>query len=183
MELSPRELDDTEGDLSPRKHDETPRARPRRRRLVPMVVLVGVLGALGVIVFMALDEASTYFYNADEAVERRGSLGDSRFRLQGMVVAGSEPSTDGVVFQVVHNCVPVEVRHSGEVPQLFEPGESAVAEGRWDPSGDFFASDRLLIAHDADYEAEDEYEERIDEAEESGAYSLEDCPDLEVADG
>jgi cytochrome c-type biogenesis protein CcmE len=169
MELTPREFSDEPG-----------KGRPRRRRLLAMLVLVGVVGALGVIVFMALDEATTYFYSADEAVERQESLGDSRFRLQGMVLEGVEPTEDGVEFDVVNECVVVHVRHTGDPPQMFEPGESAVVEGHWDSSGDYVTSDRLFVAHDAEYKAEDEYAERIDEAEASGAYDLADCPDAEL---
>lgn len=186
MELTPRELDEDFDELSPRALDETSRpSRSGRRRVLPMLVLAGVLGALGVIVFMALDEAATYFYNADEAVERRESLGDSQFRMQGMVLQGAEPTGDGVAFQVVHDCVVVEVRHSGDLPQLFQPGESAVIEGRWHSSGGYVDADEILIAHDADYQAEDEYEDRVEEAEEaevSGAYNLDDCPDLDPAE-
>lgn len=188
MELTPRDLDEDEAgtgggpsatDLSPRGPDG---ARPRksgRRRLLPALVLVGVVGALGVIVFKALDSATTYFYNADEAVERKESLGESRFRLQGMVMDDVEATSDGVAFSVVHECVVVQVRHSGDPPQLFQPGESAVVEGSWDASGDYVASDRVLVAHDEEYQAEDEYADRVEEAESGGAYDLTDCPDLE----
>ena len=168
-------------ELSPRTSEGTAAlARSGRRRALPIIVLALVVGALGVIVFMALDEATTYFYNADEAVDQRDTLDDSRFRLQGMVMDGVEELADGAAFDVIHNCVVVHVRHQGDPPQMFEPGIPAVVEGHWDGSGEHVVTDRLFVAHDAEYEAEDEYEERIEEAEEAGAYDLDDCPEVDA---
>ena len=39
-------------------------------------------------------------------------------------------------------------------------------EGRWDPSGDFFASDRILVKHSEQYEADNEG--RLKDAEQNG---------------
>lgn len=148
MELSPREV--------------TPSAR--RRTSLAYGVLVVVLVALGYVVWKGLSSASLYFYNADEAVEKRAELGDDRFRLQGTVLGGTIETTDeGVEFTVAFDGVRVEAHHDGDPPDLFEPGTPVVLEGRWDPSADFFASDRILVKHSEEYEAENE--DRLDEAE------------------
>jgi cytochrome c-type biogenesis protein CcmE len=119
-------------------------------------------------VFKGLSDATLYFRNADEAVAQRDSLGTKRFRLQG-TVTGDPAETDGAVdFAVVFNGVSVDVRHVGSPPELFRPGIPVVLEGHWDESGEFFDSDRIMIKHDATYESEDDYDQRMREAEQGG---------------
>jgi cytochrome c-type biogenesis protein CcmE len=148
--------------------DLTPRTEPaRRRRALPAVVaLVAVLGALGFIAVKALGDASLFFLNADEAVAQRADLGDDRFRLQGTVVDDSvEETDDGVTFQVEFNDVTVDVVHRGDPPELFQPNIPVVLEGNWE--GEVFASDRILVKHTSEYEAE--HEDRIQDADEGGS--------------
>lgn len=156
MELTPRTLD-TEADVPPRS--------PLRHWLALAVVGLVVV-ALGVVVLKGLSEATVYFRNADEAVAQREELGDSRFRLQGTVVDDAVETDDGVNFAVTYNGVSVAVHHVGDPPELFRPGVPVVLEGRWDASGEFFASDRMLVKHDAEYESREDYEERQRQADE-----------------
>jgi len=177
VELTPRRLDDPESQdaTGDDGHDgvepDAGRVRgPRssRRGLVLGVVAVLVL-VLGFLVYKGLSDATVYFRNADEAVAERDSLGDRRFRLQGTVVDDAVETDDGVNFDVTYNGVDVAVRHVGDPPELFKPGIPVVLEGSWDPSGgDFFASDRMFIKHDATYESKDDYDERVREAEQGG---------------
>jgi cytochrome c-type biogenesis protein CcmE len=51
---------------------------------------------------------------------------------------------------------------------MLQPGQPVVLEGRWDPSGDFFASDHMLVKHDASYESREDYEERMSDADQGG---------------
>jgi cytochrome c-type biogenesis protein CcmE len=185
MELTPRHLDDPESPdaLGDGEGDDaaepggaggaggagrvrTPRSS--RRGLVLGVVAVLVL-ALGFLVYKGLSDATVYFRNADEAVAERASLGDRRFRLQGTVVDDAVETDDGVNFDVTYKGVDVAVHHVGDPPELFKPGIPVVLEGSWDPAGgDFFASDRMFIKHDATYESKDDYDQRIREAEQGG---------------
>ena len=171
MELTPRTLDDPESQDSTGGDGDEPgagRVRAPRRRLALAVVGVLVL-ALGFLVYKGLSDATVYFRNADEAVAERASLGDRRFRLQGTVVDDAVETGDGVNFDVTYNGVEVAVHHVGDPPELFKPGIPVVLEGRWDAGGgDFFASDRMFIKHDATYESKDDYDERIREAEQGG---------------
>jgi len=147
--------------------DLTPRvARPRGRRgLVASLVLVAVVGALAFVAIKALGEASLFFLNADEAVAQREDLGTDRFRLQGTVVDGTVDETDdGVAFEVEFNDVTVDVVHAGDPPELFQPDIPVVLEGNWE--GEVFASDRILVKHSSEYEAENEG--RLREADEGG---------------
>jgi len=145
--------------------DLTPRTTPARRRrgLAASLVLVAVVAALALIAVKALGDASLFFLNADEAVEQREDLGTDRFRLQGTVVADSVDETaDGVAFQVVFNDVTVDVVHQGDPPELFQPEIPVVLEGNWD--SEVFASDRILVKHSSEYEADNE--DRLREADE-----------------
>lgn len=157
-------------DLTPREA-EADRPRPgtsRRgvRRWVGLGVLVAVLGAGGFAVASALGDASLYFYNVDEAVEQRDALEESRFHIQGIVVPGSvESVAGGVVFSIAFNGVEAEVDHTGDPVELFDDDIPVVLEGEWSGSGDdmVFLSDRMLVRHDENYEAD--HGDRIEDAE------------------
>lgn len=147
--------------------DLTPRTGPtkRRRGLGASIVLVVVVGLLVVVAVKALGSASLFFYNADEAVARRAELGDDRFRLQGTVEPGSVDQTDdGVTFTVAYRGVEVDVVHQGDPPELFQDDIPVVLEGHWD--GEVFASDRILVKHSSEYEADNP--DRLRDADEGG---------------
>ena len=147
-------------DLTPRTGPEAavasaPRRRPptsRRRKIGVSVVLAGLLAALAIILFEGLSNATMYFYNADEAVAKKSTLEDKRFRLQGQVVAGTVRDTGETVdFDVTYNGVTVAVQNEGSPPELFQEGIPVVLEGKW--QGDVFASDRILVKHTSEYKA------------------------------
>ncbi len=103
--------------------------------------------------FQGLGDASVYFLTAGEAVEQREELGVRRFRIQGVVLAGSvAPDAEGVSFRIAEGATEVQVRHQGDPPELFQPGIPVVLEGHW--AGQRFASDRILVRHSEEYEAE-----------------------------
>ena len=170
MELTPRALDDD--DVTVEEGASTPRAprrrRTTRRRWAPLVVLAVVVLGIGTLVYKGLNDATLYFRNADEAVAQRDELGTKRFRLQGTVVG--EPSHDGDVvrFDVAYNGVSVAVTHTGSPPDMFRPGIPVVVEGHWAEGSDVFAGDRILVKHDESYESQEDYEERIAEADQGG---------------
>lgn len=154
-------------ELTPRTAPAPAGAAPRRaRRPWAYGALVAVLLGLGVVVYQGLTSASLYFYNADEAVARQSDLGTKRFRLQGLVVRADTPADDGIEFTVAFNDVEVDVHHQGNPPGLFDIGIPVVLEGSWDPSGEFFASDRILVKHSEQYVADNE--DRIDAADRGG---------------
>lgn len=154
-------------ELTPRVTSEGSGVGRRRRRPAAYAVLVVVLIGLGVVVYQGLTSASLYFYNADEAVAQKVDLGAKRFRLQGTVLPGTITSTDaGVEFTVAYAGEQVDVRHQGDPPELFQPGIPVVLEGRWDPSGRYFASDTIRVKHSEKYEADNG--DRIAEADRGG---------------
>jgi cytochrome c-type biogenesis protein CcmE len=96
-----------------------------------------------------------FFRNVDEAVAERDELGDRRFRLQGRVVPDTlESDGTAVTFVVQHAGVQATVRHVGDPPELFQPDIPVVLEGSWSDEGEHFASDRILVKHEEEYEAE-----------------------------
>ena len=131
-----------------------------RRRWVTFAVIVVILGAGGFVVANGLRDATLFFYNADEAVERRSELEGRTFRLQGLVVTEAESSADGwVTFAVAHSGVEVDVAHRGDPPELFQVGIPVVLEGRWGEQT--FESDRILVKHSSEYRADNP--DRVDD--------------------
>jgi len=123
----------------------------QRRRL--WVAGAVVLAALGFLVFQGLGNATVYFRTADEAVAQRSTLGTRRFRLEGTVVSGSVAESRGdVAFRVANNGVEVPVVHRGDPPEMFRADVPVVLEGHF--QGEGFASDRILVKHSENYEAD-----------------------------
>jgi cytochrome c-type biogenesis protein CcmE len=147
MDLTPRTtpaVDGPGGSVAPRSGG---------RRLRNAALLTVVLAALGFVAFRGLGNATLFFYNVDEAVERRLDIGDDRFRLQGAVADGFL-TRDGstAAFTVSYNGVSAEVHHRGEIPKMFAAGIPVVLEGRWRDG--VFASDRMLVKHSEVYVAQ-----------------------------
>jgi cytochrome c-type biogenesis protein CcmE len=134
-------------DVTPRPPDVETSKRRRSPAALFLVALVVV--ALGFVARQFLNSAALYYRNADEAVRDKASLGTKRFRVQGVVQEGVEKLGTEVDFAIEFNGTRIAVRHTGDPPELFNPGVPVVLEGRW--QGDYFASDRILIKHTEDY--------------------------------
>ncbi len=142
--------------MSPRTADapDAP-AAGRRRRRSPLAVagVLVVVALVGGVLVRQLFASTSYYYNADAAVEQRDELGDRNFRIQGAVQDDVVQSDDGAVrFAIAFGDVTVEVRHLGDPPDLFRPGIPVVLEGHWD--GETFASERIMVKHSSEYKAE-----------------------------
>ncbi|MCD9625121.1 cytochrome c maturation protein CcmE [Rhabdothermincola salaria] len=163
---------------------EAPRRPGSTRAKLPVIAVIVAIVAVGAFVLVnALGNATLFFYNADEAVERQEELGTDRFRLQGTVIGPSVVRTDdGVSFDVTFNGVEVPVQHFGDPPELFQPDIPVVLEGRFaeGPDGELsgpanadgaplFLSDRMLVKHDENYKAKEG--DRLEDAEEGGDVS------------
>ncbi|MEM9201467.1 MAG: cytochrome c maturation protein CcmE [Actinomycetota bacterium] len=169
-----------DGSLTPQEPRPTRRGR---RRIVPALVAVGMATAVVALIWNLLGGA-LFFYNADEAVERRAELGDERFTLQGApvdcgIVNGFQGDQPVVAFSITFGGADIDVVHFGDPAELFEPGVPVVLDGNWvqgDPGisgfeglandGYYFASDRMRVKHDNDYINEDGYDERLTESTE-----------------
>lgn len=160
--------------------------RRGRRRLVPALIAVVLAGAVVALVWNLVG-GSLFFYNADEAVERRADLGDERFTLQGSpvgcsIVNGFQGDDPVVAFSVTFGGESVDIVHFGDPAELFEPDVPVVLDGNWiegdhqvdgfdglAQDGYYFASDRMRVKHDNDYINEDEYDDRLTESTEQAA--------------
>ena len=142
-------------DVTPRtgEHSDADTGSGRRRLAVAGVVVLVV--ALGVVLFNGLTDASTFYYNVDEAVTIRDDLGTDRFRMQGNVIEGSIAETDtGVSFVIAFGDEELPVEHRGDPPELFDSEIPVIIEGSFE--GDEFRSDKILIKHDSTYEEEND---------------------------
>ncbi len=149
-------------DITPRTGEHSSSDGSGRRRLAIAGVVV-LVAALGVVLFNGLTDASTFYYNVDEAVELRPELGTDRFRMQGNVIDGSIEETEtGVTFLIAFGDEQLVVEHRGDPPELFKPEIPVIIEGSFD--GDEFRSDKILIKHDSTYEEENDA--RLREAQE-----------------
>jgi cytochrome c-type biogenesis protein CcmE len=144
--------------------DLTPQDRAQARtgtRSVRNWLIMGALGLVaGVVLFQALTSARVFFLNVDEAVERRETLGDDVFRMQGTVI--SEPETEpggALLFTLAFGGEEAQIRHIGDEPSnLFRLNEQVIAEGRW--TGQQFESSQILVKHSEEYVEENP--ERVD---------------------
>jgi cytochrome c-type biogenesis protein CcmE len=114
-------------------------------------LVVGVCAAaIAWLLSVALTSNIQYFRTASEAVADKTQDGDHTFRLAGAVVPGTVHAvTGGVDFDVTDGKATVLVHHQGDPPELFKPGAPVVVEGHWQHT--WFASDRILIKHGAQY--------------------------------
>ena len=127
-------------------------------------VYLGIGGVVAIVLaltFTGLNDSLTYYLYPSEAVDQRADFPDGeRFRLAGIVVAGTVVEADGSTsFAVTDGSADIPVILSGPQPSLFAEEIPLLLEGAW--SGDTFEADSALIRHDENYEV----------PEEGGAYS------------
>jgi cytochrome c-type biogenesis protein CcmE len=124
--------------------------------IIPAIVVI--LIAVAFFAFANLNENLVYYLTPTEAVQQRADFPDGRrFRLGGLVVAGTIQTTDsGVTFEVTDGETTIDVDNEGTPPQLFKDGAGAVVEGAWE--GDTFVSDVLIVKHDENYNAQEPHD-------------------------
>lgn len=116
-----------------------------------IIALVAVVAA-GLLAASALKDEAAYFYAPDD-VKTKGVEPGKAIRLGGMVVAGSlKKAADGVTitFDVTDGKATVPATFTGIAPDLFREGSGVVAEGAFDETGTFVATE-LLAKHDERY--------------------------------
>lgn len=122
-------------------------------------VLFGIGGVIALVVaitIFGLNENLTYYLYPTEAVDQRSDFPDGeRFRLAGIVVAGSlEDQADEIRFVVSDGGASIPVSLTSTPPPLFAEEVPVLLEGSW--QGDRFVSDNALIRHDENYEVPEE---------------------------
>jgi cytochrome c-type biogenesis protein CcmE len=127
---------------------------PRRRKVLttrPQKAIAGlvVAAALWLLVWRGLTSALDYYLTANQAVAQRAQLGDSDFRIQGIVLPGLRQHGDELYFTVASHKVQVHVVSTGSPPQLFRVGVPGVLVGHWQATT--FSSFQILVLHGANY--------------------------------
>jgi len=124
--------------------------KPRHKRIA---LIAGGLAALGIataFVLNALDSNLAFFVTPTEITEGKAPQGKI-FRVGGMVKEGSLRRDNLTVhFLITDTAKEVPVAYTGILPDLFQEGKGAVAQGRIGPDGVFVATE-VLAKHDENY--------------------------------
>ncbi|MFC7301146.1 cytochrome c maturation protein CcmE [Cognatiluteimonas weifangensis] len=123
----------------------------RKRRLLLILALIAAAAIATTLVALALQRNVAYLYTPSEVL--RGEAGaHARFRLGGMVAAGSfrrAPGSMEAHFEVDDGDARLPVVYSGILPDLFREQQAVVATGRM--RGDTFVAEQVLAKHDETY--------------------------------
>jgi cytochrome c-type biogenesis protein CcmE len=124
----------------------------KRRRLIAVLVGLGLLGVAAALVLTAFNDNLVFFMSPSD-LATKGSPEGRRLRLGGLVEPGSvQRAADGrtIVFKVTDLSQDVSVRYTGVLPDLFREGQGVVVEGKLGPDR-VFAADTVLAKHDERY--------------------------------
>jgi cytochrome c-type biogenesis protein CcmE len=124
----------------------------KRRRLLALIIGLGLLGAATALVLTAFQDNLVFFYGPSELAEK-GIAPGRRIRIGGLVETQSlarRADGHGVSFRVTDGRTVIAVDYDGVLPDLFREGQGVVAEGRLRADGVFTASN-VLAKHDEKY--------------------------------
>lgn len=123
----------------------------RKRRLVVLSLILGAVGIAATLTVLALQQNITYLFTPVEVLAGKVPA-DARFRLGGMVKAGSiQRASDSLKtgFTVTDGDADMAVEYTGILPDLFREKQSVIATGKMD-NGRFVATE-VLAKHDENY--------------------------------
>ena len=125
---------------------------PTRKRRLMVVLLIVAAAALAItLLSMALQRNVAYLYTPSEVL--RGEAGEhARFRLGGMVAAGSFKRAQGSMeahFDVDDGDAKLPVVYTGILPDLFREKQAVIATGSMKDG--VFVADQVLAKHDENY--------------------------------
>ena len=128
----------------------------RKRRLWLVLLIVAAAALAATLVAMALQRNVAYLYTPNEVLTGEAGpkvrSGEARFRLGGMVAAGSFKRSAGSLearFDVDDGDARLPVSYTGILPDLFREKQAVVATGRM--QGDVFVAEEVLAKHDETY--------------------------------
>jgi cytochrome c-type biogenesis protein CcmE len=124
----------------------------KRRRLLAVMVGLGLLGAATAMVLAAFNDNLVFFYGPSDLAAKAIPPG-RRIRIGGLVEQHSlarEADSRGVGFRVTDGKTVIAVVYDGVLPDLFREGQGVVAEGRLRADGVFVATS-VLAKHDEKY--------------------------------
>lgn len=125
---------------------------PRHKRIGFIIIGLFAIATASVVVVMAMQNYTSYFYNSTQIVNNEAPVG-KLIRIGGMVKENSmqrKPGDLEVAFIVTDMSNEVTVRYSGILPDLFKEGGGAVARGELNQAGEFMAEE-IMAKHDESY--------------------------------
>lgn len=149
-----------------------PKSRKARRRLAVVAAAAPVLALAVGLSLYAMRDAVVFFYGPAEAQAEQVPPGRT-VRLGGLVQPGSlVKAPDGrITFAITDNAAAVKTVYHGDLPDLFREGQGVVAEGAFEPNGEFLAK-TVLAKHDERYMPK----EVVKALKESGEWQREGAP-------
>ncbi len=126
--------------------------KSKHQRLILILLGLAAMNGAVLMAMSALKDQAAYFYTPAEARAAKVEPGLA-IRLGGMVVPGSlKREADGVTirFDLTDGKASVPASFSGITPDLFKENSGAIAEGSFDASGTFRATN-ILAKHDERY--------------------------------
>ena len=124
--------------------------KPRHKRAA---MIVGGLAALGLAAYLVLNafESNLVFFFSPTQVAAGEAPKNRTFRIGGLVKEGSVKRNNLTVsFVVTDTAKEVPTTYTGILPDLFKEGKGVVAQGKFDASGKFVATE-VLAKHDENY--------------------------------
>lgn len=128
-----------------------PKSRKARRRLTILLAIAPVLALAVGLALYGMRDAISLFYTPAQAMEAKVPTG-RKVQLGGLVQAGSvvkSPSGE-VAFTIADHKATTRVVFQGDLPDLFREGQGIVAQGAFDQTGVFVAT-QVLAKHDERY--------------------------------
>jgi cytochrome c-type biogenesis protein CcmE len=126
--------------------------KPRSKRLLLLGAAAGLLVGAVAMVLTAFQENLVFFHTPSEVIEGKAPNGRT-FRIGGMVEQNSiQREADGITvrFAITDTAKAIPVSFRGALPDLFQEGKGAVAQGTLGPDGTFHATE-VLAKHDENY--------------------------------
>lgn len=138
----------------------------KKRRRMQVVGIAGVCIAIVLVLLWFLPDDSFQFFRSPSEVTEAPPPATERFRIGGLVEAGSLVRGEGaqISFFVTDGGASVPVVYTGILPDLFEEGQGMVAQGNY-INGRFEAVE-ILAKHDETYMPA----EVVDALKEQGVY-------------
>jgi len=128
----------------------------RKRRLWLVLAVVMAAAFATTLIAMALQRNVAYLYTPGEVLRGDAGVnvsnGQARFRLGGMVAAGSFKRAEGSMqarFEVDDGDARMPVVYTGILPDLFREKQAVVATGRMQDG--VFVAEAVLAKHDETY--------------------------------
>jgi len=124
----------------------------KRKRLLVVLLGLGLLGIASALVLVAFNDNLVFFMSPSDLASK-GAPETRRLRLGGLVETGSVArEADGrtIDFRVTDGNSAVPVVFSGVLPDLFREGQGVVVEGALGKNG-VFKADTVLAKHDERY--------------------------------